>query len=92
MHRYQQLVRPAGPKGHKARRKMNPLCRDPERRCPSWGMGGEVEWLKGKEHVPASENMCPENMCPGTCREPCAEAWGGGDDGGGGDGAGKMDR
>lgn len=51
-----------------------------------------MEWLKGKEHVPASENMCPENMCPDSCREPCAEAWGGGDDGGGGDGAGKMYR
>lgn len=46
-----------------------------------------MEWLKGKEHVPASENMCPD-----SCREPCAEAWGGGDDGGGGDGAGKMYR
>lgn len=62
---------------------MKTLCKDQERQCLSWGFRGEPEWLKGGEHFPASENMCPE-----IYREPLTEAWGGDDDGGEGDTAG----
>lgn len=82
-HCYQQWVRPVEPGEPKGRRMMKPLCRGQERQCLSWGLRGEPEWPKGGEHVPASENMCPE-----IYRGPLTEAWGGGDDGGEGDTAG----
>lgn len=44
--------------GAQRKRMMKPLCRGQERQCLSWGLVN----LSGqrREHVPASENMCPE--------------------------------